>query len=117
MDDLTWDDDVFSVDDRFHGLRGIPLPVPIRYKSFPVGAAVAFVTVVLLRHLAIPGVENNVALGVGITLTTTWWLMSKVTYEQSFRALVTIFFHELTGPRRAGPRGESRSLAGVRRLV
>jgi hypothetical protein len=114
---LTWDDDVFAIDDRFYGWRRLPLLSPVRYLAIGVGAAITAVTLILLAVIRIPGGENNAVTAAVVIAASTWWVMKRVTYDTPLRVLIATFVHEITGPRAPRARAETRSLRAVRRLT
>jgi hypothetical protein len=105
---LANDDDTATVDNVYLGPRGWSFWWTARYSAYGVGFCLFFLAM---------GLEQKAGLGLGIwpvvftllaTIGATRKIGTVVTYETPLRALLVIFWHEVTAPR--SPTGHTAEL-------
>ncbi|GAA2100445.1 hypothetical protein GCM10009801_72970 [Streptomyces albiaxialis] len=103
------DDEIYAVDDTFLGPPGQTFPFAVRYRAYGIGAAIFAVILALEIWLEIIGPWNAVY-GLLVTVGLTMWIMDRVTHETGIRPLLTVFWHEVSAPRRRTPHSRTGRL-------
>jgi hypothetical protein len=102
---IRTDDDVYRVDAVWLGPPRATFPWRARYSSYGVGLIVMVVVMFFQRRLGIPIGFFSVAWALLITVVVVRFVAKRIDEDRPLLEWLTLFFHELRGPRRR-TRGE-----------
>jgi hypothetical protein len=107
---LPTDDDLTRVDNVWLGPDPswtFPWPAA-RYSAYVLGLCLFIAFAVLERALGIHRSLFSITVTLAAVIAATRWIGAKVTFETGFRALVVIFWGEMTAPRPGRPEMKAR---------
>jgi hypothetical protein len=105
---IRTDDEVYRVDAVWLGPPRATFPWRARYSAYGVGLLVMIVTMFLQRRLGIPLGFFSVAWALLITVLITRFVSRRINDERPLLEWLTLFAHELRGPR-----ARTRSVGGA----
>ncbi len=111
---IRTDDDVYRVDAVWLGPPRATFPWRARYSSYGVGLIVMIAVMFFQRRLGIPIGFFSVAWALLITVVVVRFVAKRIDEDRPLLEWLTLFFHELRGPRRR-TRGEG-STVGTRHV-
>ncbi len=97
---IRTDDDVYRVDAVWLGPPRATFPWRARYSSYGVGLIVMVVVMFFQRRLGIPIGFFSVAWALLITVVVVRFVAKRIDEDRPLLEWLTLFFHELRGPRR-----------------
>ncbi|HEY2195342.1 MAG TPA: hypothetical protein VGH76_23995 [Actinomycetospora sp.] len=97
---IRTDDDVYRVDAVWLGPPRATFPWRARYSSYGVGLIVMIVVMFFQRRLGIPIGFFSVAWALLITVVVVRFVAKRIDEDRPLLEWLTLFFHELRGPRR-----------------
>jgi hypothetical protein len=106
---IRTDDDVYRVDAVWLGPPRATFPWRARYSSYGVGLIVMIVVMFLQRRLGIPLGFFSVAWALLITVVVVRFVAKRIDEDRPLLEWLTLFVHELRGPRRR-TRGEGSTV-------
>jgi hypothetical protein len=106
---IRTDDDVYRVDAVWLGPPRATFPWRARYSSYGVGLIVMIVVMFLQRRLGIPIGFFSVAWALLITVIVVRFVAKRIDEDRPLLEWLTLFVHELRGPRRR-TRGEGSTV-------
>ena len=106
---IRTDDDVYRVDAVWLGPPRATFPWRARYSSYGVGLIVMIVVMFFQRRLGIPIGFFSVAWALLITVAVVRFVSKRIDEDRPLLEWLTLFFHELRGPRRR-TRGEGSTV-------
>jgi hypothetical protein len=93
------DDEVYRVDGVWLGPPRATFPWRARYVSYGLGLIVMILVMFVQRRIGIGLDFISVAWALIITIVVTRFLGRRIDYERPLGQVVTLFRHEVTGPR------------------
>jgi hypothetical protein len=106
---IRTDDDVYRVDAVWLGPPRATFPWRARYSSYGVGLLVMVVVMFFQRRLGIPIGFFSVAWALLITIVVVRFVAKRIDEDRPLLEWLTLFFHEVRGPRRR-TRGEGSTV-------
>ena len=97
---IRTDDDVYRVDAVWLGPPRATFPWRARYSSYGVGLIVMIIVMFLQRRLGIPLGFFSVAWALLITVVVVRFVAKRIDEDRPLLEWLTLFVHELRGPRR-----------------
>jgi hypothetical protein len=97
---IRTDDDVYRVDAVWLGPPRATFPWRARYSSYGVGLIVMIVVMFFQRRIGIPIGFFSVAWALLITVVVVRFVSKRIDEDRPLLEWLTLFFHELRGPRR-----------------
>ena len=97
---IRTDDDVYRVDAVWLGPPRATFPWRARYSSYGVGLIVMIVVMFFQRRIGIPIGFFSVAWALLITVVVVRFVAKRIDEDRPLLEWLTLFFHELRGPRR-----------------
>jgi hypothetical protein len=94
------DDEIYRVDSVWLGPPRATFPWRARYVSYGVGLVVMIMIMFVQRRVGIGLDFFSVAWALVLTVAITRFLGQRIDYERPLGQVVTLFRHEVTGPRR-----------------
>jgi hypothetical protein len=109
------DDEVYRVDAVWLGPPRATFPWRARYVSYAVGLVVMVAMMFLQRRVGIDLNFFSVAWALVLTVLLTKFIGKRINYDRPIEQVLTMFSHEVTGPRRrTARRGGPVQLGHVR---
>ncbi len=112
------DDEVYRVDGVWLGPPRATFPWRARYVSYGLGLIVMILVMYVQRRIGIGLDFISVAWALIVTIVVTRFLGRRIDYERPLGQVVTLFRHEVTGPReRTAVAGGPVRCGHVRRMA
>ncbi|MDN5749819.1 MAG: hypothetical protein L0H64_15080 [Pseudonocardia sp.] len=110
------DDEVYRVDSVWLGPPRATFPWRARYVSYGVGLLVMILVMFVQRRIGIGLDFFSVAWALVVTTVATRFLGARIDFERPLGQVLTLFGHEVTGPRRRTAVGGGSVRSGHVRL-